>query len=62
MPVCSLIQRHLCAQAKPFRMVFGAIYIQQRLGVIDRETVQPITESPYLHYFIGMSGYQHLRF
>lgn len=42
-------------------MAFGAIYIQQRLGVTDRETVELITESPYLHYFIGMSGYQYMR-
>lgn len=49
------------APAKPFRMAFGAIYIQQRLGVTDRETVELITESPYLQYFIGMSGYQYMR-
>ena len=27
------------APAKPFRMAFGALYIQQRLGVTDRESV-----------------------
>jgi IS5 family transposase len=36
------------APAKPFQMAFGALYIQQRPGVTDRETVQLITESPYL--------------
>ena len=46
------------APAKPFRMAFGALYIQQRLGVTDRETVELITESPYLQFFIGLSGYQ----
>jgi hypothetical protein len=45
------------APAKPFQMAFGAVYIQQRLGVTDRETVELITESPYLQFFIGLSGY-----
>ena len=49
------------APAKPFRMAFGAVYIQQRLGVTDRETVELITESPYLQFFIGLSGFQYLR-
>jgi len=48
------------APAKPFQMAFGAVYIQQRLGVTDRETVELITESPYLQFFIGLSGYQSL--
>ena len=48
------------APAKPFQMAFGAVYIQQRLGVTDRETVELITESPYLQFFIGLSGYQPL--
>ena len=42
-------------------MAFGAVYIQQRLGVTDRETVDLITESPYLQFFIGLSGYQYMR-
>jgi len=46
------------APAKPFQMAFGAVYIQRRLGVTDRETVALITESPYLQFFIGLSGYQ----
>jgi hypothetical protein len=46
--------------AKPFQMAFGAVYIQQRLGVTDRETMELITESPYLQFFIGLSGYQPL--
>lgn len=48
------------APAKPFQMAFGAVYIQRRLGVTDRETVELITESPYLQFFIGLSGYQAL--
>jgi IS5 family transposase len=49
------------APAKPFQMAFGAVYIQQRLAVTDRETVALITESPYLQFFIGLSGYQPLQ-
>jgi IS5 family transposase len=49
------------APAKPFRMALGALYIQQRLGVTDRETVELITESPYLQFFIGLEGFQYLK-
>jgi len=48
------------APAKPFQMAFGAVYIQQRLRLTDRETVALITESPYMQFFIGLSGYQPL--
>jgi hypothetical protein len=40
-------------------MAFGPLFIQQRLGVTDRETVELITESPYLQFFIGLSGFQY---
>jgi IS5 family transposase len=50
------------AAAKPFlRKAFGSLYIQQPLGVTDRETVDLITESPYLQFVIGLSGYQYTR-
>ena len=39
------------APAKPFQLPFGAVNIQQRLGVTDRGTVALITESPYLQFF-----------
>jgi hypothetical protein len=42
-------------------MAFGALYIQQRLGVTDRETVELITESPYLQFFIGLQGFLYLK-
>lgn len=44
--------------AKPFRMALGALIIQKKLGVSDRELVQEICENPYLQYFIGLPGYQ----
>ena len=43
--------------AKSARMAFGALFIKERLGTSDRETVEQIKESPYLQYFIGMMEY-----
>lgn len=40
------------------RIALGALYIQQRQQLDDRETVQQITENPYYQYFIGLPGYQ----
>jgi hypothetical protein len=44
------------APAKLFRMAFGALYIQQRPGITDRETVELIMESPYLQFFVCIQG------
>jgi IS5 family transposase len=49
------------ALAKPLRLAFGALYIQQRLDVTDREIVEQIIESPCLQFFIGLNGFQYLR-
>lgn len=46
------------AKAKPFRMALGALIIQEKLGISDRETVEQIKENPYLQYFIGLISYQ----
>ena len=46
------------APAKPFRMALAALCIQQRLGLTDRDTVEIISECPYMQYFIGLSGFQ----
>ena len=43
--------------AKPVRMALGSLIIQTRCGYTDRETVQQITENPYLQYFIGLKEY-----
>ena len=45
------------APAKSFRMALGALIIKEKLGISDRETIEQITENPYLQYFIGMSSY-----
>lgn len=44
--------------AKPVHMALGSLIIQARCGYTDRETVQQITENPYLQYFIGLNEYQ----
>jgi len=45
------------APAKSFRMALGALIIKEKLGTSDRETVEQISENPYLQYFIGLSSY-----
>lgn len=45
----------------PLRTALGALIIQERLGLDDRETLQQILENPYLQYFIGLPGYQERR-
>jgi len=43
--------------AKSARMAFGALFIKERLGTSDRETVEQIKENPYLQYFLGLMEY-----
>ena len=45
------------APAKPIRLAFGALFIKQRLGLSDEETVELIRENPYTQFFLGFSGY-----
>ncbi len=45
----------------PVRVALGALIIQERLGIDDRETIQQILENPYLQYFLGLPGYQNRR-
>ena len=44
--------------AKSARMALGGLLIKERLGISDRETVEQISENPYLQYFLGMMEYQ----
>lgn len=44
--------------AKPFRMAFGALLIQQTYDYSDEETVAQIQENPYLQFFVGLPGYK----
>ena len=45
------------APAKPVRLAFGALFIQQRLGLTDEETVEQIRENAYMQYFLGFACY-----
>jgi len=38
-------------------MALGALIIQQKLNITDRETVEQIQENPYLQYFIGLDTF-----
>lgn len=46
------------APAKSFRLALGALIIQERLGLTDREMIEQIEENPYLQYFLGLKSYQ----
>jgi hypothetical protein len=37
------------APAKPVRLAFGALFIRQRLGLTDAETIHQIQQNPYIH-------------
>jgi IS5 family transposase len=39
------------------RLTFGALFIKQRLGLTDEETVEQIQENAYMQIFLGFAGY-----
>ena len=39
------------------RDTFGALFIKQRFGLTDEETVEQIRENAYMQYFLGFSCY-----
>ena len=43
--------------AKPARMAIGSMIIKEKQNYTDKETVEQITENPYLLYFIGLKGF-----
>ena len=53
----SIFSKEKGAPAKSFRIALGALIIQEKSGITDRETVAQIQENPYLQYFIGLSKY-----
>ena len=63
-----LVEKHYAQLFKPkskdgqmavsVRVALGSLIIQERLGSSDRDTVENITENPYLQYFIGLPGFQ----
>ncbi len=44
--------------AKPVRMAVGSNLIKEKFCLSDEETVELITESPYLQYFLGLEQFQ----
>jgi hypothetical protein len=38
-------------------LAFGALFIKQRLGLSDEETVEQIRENAYMQFFLGFAGY-----
>lgn len=49
--------RNTGAPAKTVRLAFGALFIKQRLGLSDEETVEQIRENAYMQFFLGFTGY-----
>ena len=47
------------APAKDLRKILGAYLIKEKLHLTERETVNFITENPYLQYFIGLGEFTH---
>jgi IS5 family transposase len=45
------------ASAKPVRLAFGVLFIKQRLGLTDEETVEQIREYAYMQFFLVFSGF-----
>lgn len=46
------------SKAYPVQLALGALIIKERLGLSDEETVEAITENPYMQYFIGLPTFQ----
>ena len=45
------------APAKPVRLSLCALFIKQRLGLSDEETVDQIRENDYMQFFLGFDSY-----
>jgi hypothetical protein len=41
-----------------FRVALGSLIVKERLGLSDVETVEIISENPYLQYFLGFKEFQ----
>ncbi len=52
-----IFDEKLGAPVLSFRVALGALIVQQKLKITDRETVESIKENPYLQYFIGLEKF-----
>ena len=48
------------APAETGRMAYGALVIEERLGITDEETAEQVGENPYLQYFLGLEEYRNV--
>ena len=42
---------------KPARIIIGALLIKHKMNLSDRETIQAISENPYMQYMLGLSEF-----
>ena len=54
----SLAGTGMGSPAKSGRIAYGALVIKVRLGITDEETVEQISENPYLQYFLGLNEFR----
>ncbi len=53
----SLHNRHCGGGNKPARMIVGALIIKHKMNLSDEETLQIISENPYMQYFVGLEEF-----
>lgn len=46
------------SKAYTVHLALGALFIKERLGLSDEETVEALTENLYMQYFIGLHAFQ----
>lgn len=46
------------SRANSARLALGALIIKEKLGLSDIETVETVTENPYMQYFLGLEAFK----
>ncbi len=54
----SLAGTGMGSPAKSGRIAYAALVIKERLGITDEETVEQISENPYLQHFLGLTEFR----
>lgn len=57
----TLVSRDKGPPAMSVRVALGTLIIKERLGTSDEETVEQISENPYLQYFLGFKSFKQQR-
>jgi IS5 family transposase len=52
-----LNNRHCGAGNKPARIIIGELLIKHKMNLSDRETIQAISENPYMQYILGLGEF-----